>query len=421
MCEHAPHPSAAHPVSSRRRRLWELAGNCHCPILGVCMPLPLLKKLVGKALKGQILADDYELHCGVIAECRQRGKVAELIHRELEQRYAVAIRQSGALKSTEELRQWWQTRTAAGTDIPGSLWATLSHSRCDATLEENVLRDIHMIQHQAGAAERVDMKHHRELVKEHAVLLKELAAIQDRVTRLMTEKAAQHESLSAEAMQLRSALIGKETLIASLHAELQSLQESIPALKSRMQLQEQLDRQLTRNGQLQKQLLAAEQNNRMLMERIDMLSGRREQTQEHPTPQARLQTIIPLHPVLPVEQLKDKSILCVGGRAGSVPVYKRLIEETGAQFLHHDGGEEDSSAQLEANLAAADLVICQTGCISHNAYWRVKDHCKRTGKQCVFVDKPSASSLRTCLAASDAVTPKPEPQSNPTNRRRTTT
>jgi hypothetical protein len=48
-------------------------------------------------------------------------------------------------------------------------------------------------------------------------------------------------------------------------------------------------------------------------------------------------------------------------------------------------------------LAAADLVICQTGCISHDAYWRVKDHCKRTGKRCVFVENPSRSGLQRAL------------------------
>jgi len=42
-------------------------------------------------------------------------------------------------------------------------------------------------------------------------------------------------------------------------------------------------------------------------------------------------------------------------------------------------------------------VICQTGCVSHGAYWRVKDHCKRTGKRCVFVEKPSVSSMARCL------------------------
>ena len=42
----------------------------------------------------------------------------------------------------------------------------------------------------------------------------------------------------------------------------------------------------------------------------------------------------------------------------------------------------------EASLRAADLVICQTGCLSHDAYWRVQDHCRRTGKPCVMVGEP---------------------------------
>jgi hypothetical protein len=101
----------------------------------------------------------------------------------------------------------------------------------------------------------------------------------------------------------------------------------------------------------------------------------------------------------PVTRLDDRAVLCVGGRPASVPVYRYLIERTGGRFLHHDGGEEDNPAKLDATLAAADLVICQTGCISHNAYWRVKDHCKRTGKRCVFVESPSTAGLKRALVA----------------------
>lgn len=43
---------------------------------------------------------------------------------------------------------------------------------------------------------------------------------------------------------------------------------------------------------------------------------------------------------------------------------------------------------LERSIAAADLVICQAGCMSQGAYWRVRDHCRRTGKPCVLVDRP---------------------------------
>ncbi len=72
------------------------------------------------------------------------------------------------------------------------------------------------------------------------------------------------------------------------------------------------------------------------------------------------------------------------------------------ELAHHDGGLEDRHSVLDASLAAADLVICQTGCISHNAYWKVKDFCKRTGKRCVFVENPSTSSLARAGAGSDA-------------------
>ncbi|MDM0107899.1 DUF2325 domain-containing protein [Variovorax sp. J22R24] len=46
--------------------------------------------------------------------------------------------------------------------------------------------------------------------------------------------------------------------------------------------------------------------------------------------------------------------------------------------------------RLEDSLVAADLVICQTGCLSHGAYWRVQDTCRRTGKVCVLVEEPDA-------------------------------
>ena len=85
------------------------------------------------------------------------------------------------------------------------------------------------------------------------------------------------------------------------------------------------------------------------------------------------------------------------GRGGSVPQYRQAVEGCGAQFLHHDGGSEHKPAQLEPQLAAADLVICQTGCISHDAYWRVKEHCKRTGKPCAFVDRPSRAGVMRAL------------------------
>ena len=60
----------------------------------------------------------------------------------------------------------------------------------------------------------------------------------------------------------------------------------------------------------------------------------------------------------------------------------------------------DQLALLEASRAAADLVICQTGCLSHGAYWRDDVHCRRTGTACVLPDAPVTTHLMVKKAAS---------------------
>ena len=49
-----------------------------------------------------------------------------------------------------------------------------------------------------------------------------------------------------------------------------------------------------------------------------------------------------------------------------------------------------SRPPVEASAREAQAVICQTGCLSHGEYWRVQDHCQRTGKTCVLVEQPDA-------------------------------
>jgi hypothetical protein len=75
--------------------------------------------------------------------------------------------------------------------------------------------------------------------------------------------------------------------------------------------------------------------------------------------------------------------------------------------------EAGELSALEASIVAADLVICQTGCLSHGAYWRVQDHCKRTGKTCMLVAQPASVRIvrihqdgNTALEQPTPVTPK---------------
>lgn len=380
------------PKSSRRRRLWDLPRVVLCPVLGTCLSIEQLRRLADKVIGQRVLADDYELHCSAINECAQRSDLAERVQRELDTRHAQAIRQARALASPDALRSHWRAATQ-GSEVGAALWVTLTHPCCDAALEEQVQRDIHMLQHQAGTGVRLDVQRLQEVVAENAVLTRELAAVQARVTRQMADKALQIERQQAELVRLRAQLMGRDTLIACLREDASRTESGVapaPADTSavRLDLAYRLEWRQQQVQTLTQALERSERQVRRLQARLSDVGPAAEVAlDDTPVPDPAQEAVGgPL-------DLQDKAVLCVGGRTASVPVYRREIETRGARFLHHDGGEEDSAARLDAHLEAADLVICQTGCISHGAYWRVKDHCKRTGKRCVFVDRPSASGL----------------------------
>jgi hypothetical protein len=365
--------------ASRRRRLWELGHACHCPLVGVGLPLGVLRKLVDKVTSGKVLADDYEVHVGAVTECGSRNRLSEALQKELERRYAAVLLRFRGAKTAAHVADLWRGAVANG-DVAGAFWAGLTHPRCTPELEEQMCRDLHMVQHQAGACVRADLNKFNLTLEDNKRLSHELAKAQQRGLALMSEKSSETEKHAAQLMQMRAQLVGRDSLIDSLKVELEQLKLSIPGLESRAKLVERLQQMEERERSLRNQL-------------ADLKVERAEAQPAAISPALEETRVMVEHVIRMPLRLNDRAVLCVGGRNGNVASYRELIEREGAQFAHHDGGLEDNANRLDASLAAADLVICQSGCISHSAYWRVKDYCKRTGKRCVFIDNPSISSL----------------------------
>jgi hypothetical protein len=371
------------PPGSRRRRLWELDCSAHCPVLGVCLPIDQLRRLTAKALPAHGDEDDYRLHCLAVAEAKRRGALAEVLHKELERRFAFALRQVAAIKSTEALTAWWREQRD-DERMPGALWSVLTHARCDTVLESEVLADVHMLQHQCGAAQRVDMARFEALQAENRALHRDLDELRCRLQQQAAELQVQLERQQSQALRHRAEAIGRETAIAALRDELQQMEAHAPGLKRRVELAHQVQAQAERIVSLERSLTRLRQQ------------AERETPPAPEPPRAAPALEVPSPAPQP---LGDRAVLCVGGRPASVPLYRHIVERSGGRFLHHDGGDEHNVQRLDATLSAADLVICQAGCVSHDAYWRVKEHCKRHGKRCVFVDNPGSASLRRALVA----------------------
>ncbi|MYN28732.1 DUF2325 domain-containing protein [Duganella levis] len=376
--------------ASRRRRLWELGHACHCPLVGVGFPLGVLRKLVDKVTSGKVVADDYEVHVGAVTECASRNRLSEALQKELERRYAAVLLRFRNAKTTEQVAELWRTAVNNG-DVAGAFWAGLTHPRCNSELEEQMCRDLHMVQHQAGACVRADITKFNATLEENKRLTHDLAKAQQRATALMAEKTTDADKHASQLMQLRAQVVGKDSMIDSIRGELEQLRESIPGLESRAKLAERL-------GQVEERERAM--RNQIAELKLELARANEASVAPAPVQEAARQVVE--HVMKMPLSLRERAVLCVGGRNGNVASYRELIEREGAQFSHHDGGLEDNANRLEASLAAADLVICQTGCISHSAYWRVKDYCKRNGKRCVFIDNPSISSLARGLEQASA-------------------
>jgi hypothetical protein len=378
-------PADAEPAraGSRRRRLWELDSHAHCPVVGLCLPVSALRRLMQRHASG-FAEDDYELHCQGVNAARQRSALSEAMQRDLDQRHALPLAAAARLKDEPALLTWWQAERH-GPQMAGALWALLTHARCGSELEATALGHVHMQQHEIGQLARAQAERQRQLHAEQLRLTREHAALAARWDEALRLHTRERERLQDEALRLRGVVLAREALATQLQAQLVELREAQPDLPARQALSRQVQEQAERLRDLQRALDRAQQDNERL---------RAEAAVGVPAEAAASQALGPAP--APVT-LRDRAVLCVGGRTGAVPLYRQVVEAAGARFLHHDGGDEDNAQRLESTLAAADLVICQAGCVSHGAYWRVKDHCKRTGKRCVFVEQPSASSLQRAL------------------------
>ncbi len=395
---------------SRRKRLWEVDSSCHCPIVGVCFDLPQIRKLVIKHLHLDAHASDFDVHVAAVRECGERNALSEALHKDLERRYALTIQQFRALRDEDELLSAWRQAVDDGRFAP-ALWTTITHPACGPMVARQLYGQVHMLQHQVGACRRIDAGELQTLRATQTMLRRELAAVESELIDARTARSAEIERLKLALSEARAHVARQEGVCARYQGELDALKAAVPefdklsAIAKRARDAEAMCRTLKLQRQEQE---AALMQARAQIERLERVLGQalHSAAGEDPHDTARQRTV-----------LTGRHVLCVGGRIGAATLYRDLVERLGGQFTHHDGGLEENIARLDASIAAADAVICQAGCISHNAYWRVKEHCKRTGKTCVFLKTPGLTAflggldaLQDAPAAASTVGPEHSPR-----------
>jgi hypothetical protein len=366
----------ARTAAAARPKLWELDVACHGPLVGSCWTAAELRRLTDRLFGGRSSLDDFGLHAAVLTQCATRNKLSLGLQRVLDQRAAEPLRRLAAAPGMPACEALWREALHGG-DVGSALWALWTSPHCNDTLHERIHQDLYLLQQHRVATLRADAAERAGCRAEQQALQVEMRRTQERQARWRSEALAERDALKSQLAQLRQRVLAQQSQWARLRQEAAS---HAPAAGREKLLQ--------RIAELSCELALARQ-----AAAPDTPPPRQDADAAPPAAQAAVETTAE-----PAAALASASVLCVGGRSGHVPLYRALVERRGGLFVHHDGGLEDNPHRLEAQLAAADLVVCHAGCLNHNAYARVKAHIKRSGKPCVFVDKPGAGSFARALA-----------------------
>ena len=353
-----------------KRRLWQLSTQAHELLLGMSFTPDTLRReaarVLGRAHHGVCIlrGRDVDVLYGLVHDMVTRNSVSEAFDKRLNERHALAVRRLASMRDVDALQDAWR-QSLASDAMPAALWALVTHP-LGAALEASALYDA------------------RGWVFEHC-----------RRSVAVTQAQAQaHDALQKARRQV-------EELRVRLAAQQQQACFELAAARTE---QARLVGELARwQGSVGAPQRAAAPARAVPHDRGSHMSAQPAEPEVVvPAPTAASQSVQqePASRTEPAPQpivVQGRRVLCVGGIQHAVARYRSRIERLGGHFEHHDGGLEDGVQALDGRLSRAEIVICQAGCINHEAYQRVKRHCQRTGTTCLYLDRPSLSRLDRAL------------------------
>jgi hypothetical protein len=392
----APAPDRPADKPRRRARVWELPTRWHCPLVGTCLPVVEMRKIAARAGFDEREMSDYTLHTTVVGNCDSRNGLTEAVQKYLDKRYAAALTRFARIKGEAAVLAAWQEARTVGNDIAGALWAAWSHADITEDGGKSIHGDIHMLSHQVGAAARADLRQLERLKQDNAALGKEAEALRQGLAETKRQKDGLIAGLRrqlADAEQRAALLARRELELAEARrqaGDYETLFKRAETMGRRIEtLEERNAANARRAGELELALADTRTELTATDAALEMALGIGEQGGC-----GGVSGTTGCGKTCPAEvRLAGRCVLCIGGRANLVEGYRRLVETQGGRFLHHDGGQEESLHRIDAAVGGADAVVCQAGCVSHAAYYRLKEACKKLGKPCVFVQSPGIGSF----------------------------
>ena len=386
----SPAPSAQEawlPPPGRRRTLFDLSPMLHCSIVGTCLTMAELRKILTKAVGDRVQKlSDHDIHTHGVRLAALKGPASRLLNKALDAKHHVAIRQFAKAATEQDIRALWNAARRDG-QIEGAYWAAVTHPSTSEACLQHVFGDIHMLSHLVGSSNRADIRRLLEFESE-------IASLRTSLHEMAGAMRTGFSRRDLEIQQLRRALAvrpGSDAVIAddttaALRRSLNGLQQQLDSALLRAQRQQQSAAEAkARERSLQARLDAAEERARQLEKDLHALEN-------HMRAASGQETGKETDQVEPIS-LADRTILYVGGKSGTIPNLRDLVERLGGSFLHHDGGQMQNIGLLAGFIRRADCVFFPVDCVSHQAMFAVKRHCALSQIPFIALHRSGSGSL----------------------------
>jgi len=356
------------PNDTKRKKLWQIDTSFYCAILGTCLTIAELEK-VARQCKIPLQQDltDYDLHRTFVSTANRSCPSSRQLNKLLDKKYKTPINRLSKCRSHHALGEHWADAMISG-DIAGIFWAISSHPLANDTLLNQVYGDVHMLSHLAGSSNRVNIQQLKSLKQD----LHEVQQTQSESHKAYREQLRMKDQrIHALEQEILKLLSKTSTRTAEPQPDTQEIEKKLDSYARHADWAEQklstAEMKLTQSAHeisgLQELLIEVKEDKEAAEQALTLMLG--EKTRNINGSQ---------------NDLAGRQIAYVGGRTSLSPHFRNLVERYNGKFSFHDGGQEDSRANLTCALNSADVVFCPIDCVSHDACLRVKRFCKQHAK-----------------------------------------
>ncbi len=391
--------NAKQQIKKNRTKLWELDHNYHCAIIGTCLTMDEVRRLLRSFRINIDNECSYEIHTAIVSLISYKDYPSKKVQSYLDKKFKTALQKNRKMNA-EELKEEWK-RVLNNGELIATFWAMMSHPCACEKMKKYFYGDIHMLSHMSGASNRADLKRlklleqsQKEFNAETQTQLIKYQKIQAENVGLQTKIQQQIENNYGLVNQVAALTnVNEQLMVLDDVKQCKQLNLQIEKLNNKICFQDsEIDVHQKKINQLDKvvsKLNLQESNYQKEMtiykNEIEHLQYQLSQNQREDECNFKEQGLC------------GQCILYVGGKSNMIPRYRELVEARAGDFLHHDGGHEKSTQDLSDSLSRADLVVFPSNCISHDAYWKIKRTCKKQQKPYKYLNGPGLHSLSNML------------------------